>query len=227
MGMIGKKYAGTAHAARRGRRGFELCSRALTLCYVPLQVSACVDPVLPGRAPARVSPSGEPGSVVVDVPYEPSPAPVVDAMLQLANVTERDVVYDLGCGDGRIVIAAVKERGARGVCIDLDPERIRESRENARRAGVEERISFRTQDLFDADLEGATVIMLFLWPEVNLRLRPKLQRELAPGARVVSHYHDMGDWRADQLVHVSARGRSRPVYLFSIPGGEAALSPRP
>jgi SAM-dependent methyltransferase len=165
--------------------------------------------------------------VVVDVPYEPSPAPVVDAMLQLANVTERDVVYDLGCGDGRIVIAAVKERGARGVCIDLDPERIRESRENARRAGVEERISFRNQDLFDADLEGATVIMLFLWPEVNLRLRPKLQRELAPGARVVSHYHAMGDWRADQLVHVSARGRSRPIYLWSIPGGEAALSPRP
>jgi SAM-dependent methyltransferase len=225
--MIDQRHAGAAgaaRAARAGRRRFRLCSRALTLCYVPLQVSACVDPVPPERHPARVPSPRELGPVVVDVPYEPSPAPVVDAMLQLANVTERDVVYDLGCGDGRIVIAAVKERGARGVCIDLDPERIRQSRDNARRAGVEERISFRTQDLFEADLEDATVVMLFLWPDVNLRLRPKLQRELAPGARVVSHYHHMGDWRADQLVHVSARGRSRPIYLWSVAGNEAALS---
>jgi tRNA A58 N-methylase Trm61 len=147
-------------------------------------------------------------------------------MLQLANVTNNDVVYDLGCGDGRIVVAAAKERGARGVCIDIDAERIRESRENARQAGVEDRITFITQDLFDAHLEPATVVMLFLWPDVNLRLRPKLWRELTPGTRVVSHYHDMGDWKADRVVRVEAGGRSRPIYLWRIGGIERAPAAR-
>jgi ribosomal protein L11 methylase PrmA len=138
-------------------------------------------------------------------------------MLELAGVNADDLVFDLGCGDGRVVIAAVESRGARGVCIDIDPARIRESRENARRAGVEQRITFIQQDLFEADLERATVVMLFLWPEVNLRLRPKLLRELAPGTRIVSHYHDMGDWAPERVVHVAFRGRSRPVYLWRVP----------
>ena len=138
-------------------------------------------------------------------------------MMRLAGVSASDVVYDLGCGDGRVVIAAVKRYGARGVCIDIDPARIEESRRNAAKAGVAERIAFRTQDLFDSDLQGATVVMLFLWPEVNLRLRPKLLRELRPGTRVVSHWHDMGDWKPERIVHLSPGGRPRPLYLWTMP----------
>ena len=104
------------------------------------------------------------------------------------------MVADLGCGDGRIVIEAVRRFGARGLCVDIDPRRIAEARRNAAAAGVAERITFLNQDLFTAELRGVTVVMLFLSPAFNLKLRPKLERELAPGARVVSHWHDMGDW---------------------------------
>ena len=152
-----------------------------------------------------------------DVPYEPSTMDVVQVMLRLARVGAADVVYDLGCGDGRIVIAAVREHGARGVCVDIDPKRIAEAQENARRAGVAGRIRFLTQDLFQTDIRDATVVMLFLWPEVNLALRPKLLRELKPGTRVVSHWHDMGDWRPQETVRVSSAGRERPIYLWTIP----------
>lgn len=137
-------------------------------------------------------------------------------MLQLAAVGPEDVVYDLGCGDGRVVIAAARDRGARAVCIDIDPQRIRESRENAARAGVLHRIAFRTQDLFEADVAEASVVMLFLWPEVNLRLRPKLQAELAPGSRIVSHWHDMGSWKAEETIRLRPDGKERPVYLWRI-----------
>jgi len=139
-------------------------------------------------------------------------------MLRLAKVGARDVVYDLGCGDGRIVITAARDLGARGVCVDIDPERIAEARANARRAGVTDRIRFLTQDLFKTDIRGATAVMLFLWPEVNLALRSKLLRELSPGTRVVSHMHHMGDWKPEQTVHVAASDRERAVYLWTIPG---------
>ena len=152
-----------------------------------------------------------------DVPYEPTPPDVVREMLRLADVRPTDVVYDLGCGDGRIVIAAAKSYGARGVCVDIDPRRIIESRRNAMSAGVAPRITFRTEDLFQTDIADATVVMLFLWPEVNLRLRPKLLRELKPGTRIVSHWHDMGDWAPDKMVIVSPGGRARPVYLWTVP----------
>ena len=152
-----------------------------------------------------------------DVPYDPSPPHVVTAMLELANVRSDDVVYDLGCGDGRIVIAAVKQYGARGVCIDIDPRRIRESRANAEREGVSGSIRFVQQDLFEADISGASVVTLFLWPSVNLRLRPKLLRELQPEARVVSHMHSMGDWQPAGQVQVQVRGRPRSIYLWKIP----------
>jgi len=142
---------------------------------------------------------------------------VVQVMLQLAGVKAGDLVYDLGCGDGRIVIAAVHDRGARGVCVDIDPKRIAEARENARAVGVADRIRFLTQDLFQTDIREATAVMLFLWPEVNLALRPKLLRELESGARVVSHMHDMGDWRPQQTVRVSASDRERVVHLWIIP----------
>jgi len=138
-------------------------------------------------------------------------------MLELAEVKANDIVYDLGCGDGRIVIAAVKQFGARGVGIDIDPERIRESRENARLAGVSDRVTFVNQDLFDAKIGEATVVTLFLWPEVNLRLRPKLLRELEPGTRVVSYWHDMGDWKPDKEIRSHVEGESQPIYLWRVP----------
>ena len=127
------------------------------------------------------------------------------------------MVYDLGCGDGRIVIAAVQTFGARGVCVDIDPQRIAESEENARAAGVAERIRFLNQDLFAIDVSDAEVVMLFLSPGLNLKLRPKLLRELKPGARIVSHWHDMGDWKPQQTVRVQSGGRERFVYLWTIP----------
>jgi 23S rRNA G2445 N2-methylase RlmL len=153
--------------------------------------------------------AGAPG-----VRYEPTAPDVVETMLQMAEVQAQDVVADLGCGDGRIVIEAVRRYGARGVCVDIDPRRIEEARANAARAGVSERIRFLTQDLFAADLREVSVVMLFLSPEFNLRLRPKLERELAAGSRVVSHWHDMGDWRPSRTVRMRSDGRERAVYLW-------------
>ena len=155
---------------------------------------------------------GQPGAP--GVRYEPSPTPVVQAMTELAAVGPRDVVYDLGCGDGRIVIAAAK-LGARAVCVDIDPLRIADAQENARSAGVAERIEFRNQDLFAVDLSDASVVMLFLSPEFNLRLRSRLQA-LAPGTRIVSHWHGMGDWKPQKELSVRRGWREHPVYLWVI-----------
>ena len=149
--------------------------------------------------------------------------------MRLARLVPGDVLYDLGCGDGRIVIAAVKTPGVRGVCVDIDPQRIAESRENARRAGVSDRIEFLTQDLFQTNIRRATVVTLFLWPKVNLELRPKLLAELEPGARVISYMHDMGEWRPDQTVPVHSGKRATAVYLWIIPqrsGPDDAVSRR-
>lgn len=148
-----------------------------------------------------------------DVPFEPSPRHVVDQMLKLADVRKGDVVYDLGCGDGRIVIAAAQQFGARGVGIDIDPQRITESTENARAAGVLDRVTFRNEDLFEANIADATVVTLFLWPEVNLKLRAKLWRDLKPGTRVVSYYWDMGDWAPEKEIEVDGHA----IYLWTIP----------
>ena len=141
--------------------------------------------------------------------------PVVEAMTRLAAVKPGDVVYDLGCGDGRIVIAAAK-LGARAVCVDIDPLRIADAREHARSEGVAERIQFRTEDLFGVDLGDATVVMLFLSVDFNRKLRPRLQA-LPPGTRIVSHWHDMGDWQPQKLTHVNRDWRDHPVYLWVIP----------
>ena len=152
-----------------------------------------------------------------DVRYDPTAMEVVQVMLRLGEVTAADVVFDLGCGDGRIVIAAARQAGARGVCVDIDPLRIQESRENARKEGVGDRVEFRNEDLFTTNLAGATVVMLFLWPELNLKLRPRLWRELKPGTRIVSHWHDMGDWKAQNTVSVTDNGRPRNIYLWTVP----------
>ena len=134
-----------------------------------------------------------------DVRFEPTPASVVRQMLELAGVGPQDVVFDLGSGDGRIPIAAARDFGARGVGIEIDPVLAARAEANARAAGVDDRVEFRVGDMYGADLRGATVVTLFLHPQPNLKLRPKLQRELAPGARIVSYMWDLGDWRPDVI----------------------------
>jgi SAM-dependent methyltransferase len=175
---------------------------------------------LPGqRAVPQVISDGQ-EKIRLDVPYEPSSEEVIEAMLEIAQVGKKDLVYDLGCGDGRIVIAAAQKAGARGVGVDLDPERIKESLENARKANVTNRVQFFQQDLFQADIGKATVVMLYLWPEVNLKLRPKLLRELKPGTRVVSHSHHMGSWEPDQTI---AAPEGHRVYFWVIPANVTGI----
>ena len=181
----------------------------LTCLFVPFVFLS----LLSQRAVPQVVSDGR-EKIRLDVPYEPSSEEIVKTMLEIAQVGKNDLVYDLGCGDGRIVIAAAQKAGARGVGVDLDPERIKESFENARKANVTDRVWFYQQDLFQADISRATVIMLYLWPEVNLKLRSKLLRELKPGTRVVSHSHSMGSWEPDQSI---AAAEGHRVYFWVIP----------
>jgi SAM-dependent methyltransferase len=171
----------------------------LLLAAVPLMPDAAFTQTTPLRAP--------------DVRYDPSTPAHTQAMLQLAGVGKNDIVYDLGCGDGRVVIAAAKQFGARGVGIDIDPQLIRESEANARREGVSDRVKFRAEDLFEADIHEATVVTLYLWPSVNLKLRPKLWTDLKPGTRVVSNQHDMGDWKPEKTMLADGHF----IYLWTIP----------
>lgn len=149
-----------------------------------------------------------------DIFYQPTPQDVVEEMLNRAGVTKDDVVYDLGCGDGRFVITAAKRFGARGVGIDIDPVRIKESNENARKAGVTSLIKFVEGDFFQADISEATVVTLFLFPDVNLRLRPKLLRELRPGTRIVSYGYDMGEWECDDRDRMG----NKTFFYWVVPG---------
>lgn len=149
----------------------------------------------------------------INAPYVPTPESVVNAMLKLAGTNSNDTVYDLGCGDGRIVVTAAKQYGARGVGVDLNPQRIEEARANAKRAGVEDRTTFEQNNVYNADVRNATVVTLYLLPEMNRRLRPKLLKELKPGARVVSHAFDLGDWKPEKEIAV---GGSR-IYLWTVP----------
>ena len=153
-----------------------------------------------------------------DVRYEPTPMEVVHTMLELARLRPDDVVADLGCGDGRLVIEALRRGARHGLCVDIDPELIAKARESARTAGVAERITFVNQDLFSVDLREVTVVMLFLSAQLNRELRPKLSRELRSGSRVVSHWHDMGDWQPARSVRLrpGGSGRERFVYLWVI-----------
>jgi SAM-dependent methyltransferase len=148
-----------------------------------------------------------------DVRYEPTPMPVVRAMLELAGVGPDDVVYDLGSGDGRIPIMAAHDFGARGVGVDIDPALVARAQANARTAGVEDRVEFRLGDMHAIDLAPATVVTLFLHPEPNLKLRPRLRSELRPGARVVSYIWDMGDWEPEDVRTINRRRR---IFLWRI-----------
>jgi SAM-dependent methyltransferase len=152
-----------------------------------------------------------------DVPFVASVDDVVDAMLRTAGVTDKDTVYDLGCGDGRIVISAASKYGARGVGVDINPLRIKESRRNATKAGVSDKVTFIEQDLLKTDLSQATVVVIYLDPAMNLRLRPKLLRELKPGARVVSNSFDMGDWKPDKVAKLTVAGSECSIYYWTIP----------
>jgi SAM-dependent methyltransferase len=149
----------------------------------------------------------------LDVPYVPTPPEVVDEMLRLAEVGPDDLLYDLGSGDGRIVIAAAERFGTRGIGIDIDPERVEEANANAETANVTDLVEFREQDLFETDFSDATVVTLYLLSEVNLRLRPRLLQDLDPGTRIVSHAFDMGDWEPEAVVDVEGR----TVYVWTVP----------
>jgi SAM-dependent methyltransferase len=158
-----------------------------------------------------------PGLVGPDILYVATPADVALEMLRLAGVTAADVVYDLGSGDGRLVIDAAREFGARAVGVEIDPTLIQQSRDNADRAGVADRVRFVWDDLFRVSIAEASVVTLYLSPDVNRRLRPRLLRELAPGSRVVSHEFDMGDWRPDRIRHAQGPTRRHVIYGWDIP----------
>ncbi len=157
----------------------------------------------------------------LDVPYLPTTEAGVQAMLKLAGVTSSDIVYDLGCGDGRIVIAAARDFGARGVGIDIDHQRIAEANANAKKAGVESRVRFIEGDLFTADIHEASVVTLFLLSSVNQKLRPKLLADLKPGTRIVSNTFEMGDWKPDKEATVEGTDHdsyfSRKLFLWTVP----------
>lgn len=153
--------------------------------------------------------------VQINSPYVSTPPAVVNKMLDLAQPKSNDVIYDLGCGDGRIVIQAAKQYGVHGVGIDNNPERIREAHENAKREGVSHLVQFRIGDLYDANLENATIVALYLLPDVNLRLRPKLRTQLKSGARIVSHTFGMGDWKPSKEQTVDGQ----KIFLWRIHRG--------
>jgi SAM-dependent methyltransferase len=185
---------------------------------IGLPVSVLMAAALVGCT-AGMPPGGReaPAPVKLDVIFVATDLEIVNAMLTLAGVTRDDVVYDLGCGDGRIVIAAAREFGARGVGVDLDPQRIREAQANAIRAGVTDRVKFRVEDLFDTDIQSATVVTLFLAPAVNARLQPKLMTQLKPGSRIVSHRFGIGEWVPERTVTLDVRGTRNHIFLWRLP----------
>jgi len=153
-----------------------------------------------------------------DAPYVATDQRIVDRMLEVADVSEDDVVYDLGSGDGRIPLTAATQYGARGVGVEIDPDLVAKSRAKAKAAGVTDRVEFRQQDLFKTNLEDATVVALYLWPEINVKLRPKLLRQLDPGDRIVSHDFRMGEWEPDRVVDAGQDKTGRAtIYLWVVP----------
>jgi predicted O-methyltransferase YrrM len=180
--------------------------RLRTLVLSLVVVAAVATPALPqtaAPAPLRTP----------DVIFVPTPQEVVDAMLKLAKVSASDVVYDLGSGDGRIPITAARTYGARGVGIDIDPQRIKEATANLASAGVGDKVRFLNQDLFTTNISEATVVTLYLLPSLNLKVLPKLNAELKPGTRVVSHAFDMGDIKPQQTMNVNGR----TIYMWTVP----------
>ena len=189
-------------------------SRKIWLTLIAVIVAFAVAPVysqIPTQRKRKLPP---PTTVRKDVPYVTTSPEVVKAMLKIANVGKGDVVYDLGCGDGRIVVSAVKDFGAKsGVGVDIDPELIGKAKHKARRANITDKATFIEGDLFKTDLREATVVTLYLYPTVNLRLLPKLLDELKPGTRIVSHDFDMGEWKPEKTEKVG----NSTIYFWTIP----------
>ena len=181
------------------RNRFLALAITVVVAGLPGATSALAQTAAPARRP--------------DVIFVPTPEAVVEAMLQVANVTKNDMVYDLGCGDGRIPVTAAKKYGARGVCFDIDPQRIKEANENVAKNNVGNLVKVVEGDLFEQDLSGATVVTLYLLPSLNVKLMPKLMKELKPGTRIVSHAFDMGDWKPEKELDVDGR----KVYYWTIP----------
>ena len=189
-----------------------------------LSVAGCKPNVQAQRETTEQEQASSPPAVQVqdtkaDVPFVPTPNEVVEEMLKMANVSKGDVVFDLGSGDGRIPIAAVQKYGAkRATGVEINPDLVKQSQENAKKAGVDDRVEFLQQDLFQTDLSDANVVTLYLLPDVNLKLRPKLFKELKPGTRVVSHAFNMGEWKPEREQQVSAgNGRTYTLYQWTIP----------
>lgn len=196
----------------------------MLLAAGPLSLSGCAQDQDSSQATSQdtstvVEPEAESTPAIVDstveadVPYVATPNETVEGMLELANVSEDDIVYDLGSGDGRIPITAAERYGARGVGIEIKPDLVQRARENAKLSGVRDQVEFRRQDLFEADFSEATIVTLYLFPEVNLKLRPMLLEQLAPGTRVVSHSFDMNGWEPDSTTEVNGDR----LYLWTIP----------
>ncbi len=164
----------------------------------------------------------EPEPRRLDVPYVPTHEWIVEEMLKMAEVTEDDVLYDLGSGDGRILITAAKEYGASGIGVDLNPDRIQEANENAVNANVTDKVKFIEGDLFEMDFSEATVLTLYLLPSVNMQLRPKIL-EMKPGTRVVSHNYNMGDWKPEKTKTIrTPDGFEHYIYFWRVPEGAAS-----
>jgi len=186
------------HTIRRRRFAFAALTVAAAICCTTVRSSA--------QRPTLA-------------PNIPTPQDVVDRMLALAEVTSKDIVYDLGCGDGRVVITAAKKYGARGVGLDIDKDRIDESRRNAREAGVSSLVRFERGDVLEANVSDATVVTLYLVSSANLKLRPILTKQLPAGARIVSHSFGMGDWQPDKVdKFTDGRGDQRVLYLWRTDG---------
>ena len=179
-------------------------------CAIALVFSALL---LGSQLPA----SGQSDQGKPDIHYVPTPQQLVDVMLQMAAVKKGDVVYDLGCGDGRLVIRAAKNHGARGIGIDIDPQRIAEATKNAEAAKVEDRVQFREANIFASDFRDASVITLYLLDSINVRLRPHIFEQVKPGTRVVSHAFRMGDWEPDESRQVKITGSNYDAFFWVVP----------
>jgi SAM-dependent methyltransferase len=177
--------------------------------------SFSAEPLTAAQATEQASPAGP--YKKPDIHYVPTPQELVEIMLDMAKVGKDDIVYDLGSGDGRLVITAAKKYGTSGIGIDIDPERIAEARENAKKAGVEDKVRFVERDLFESNFHDATVVTLYLLDELNLRLRPRIFAQTKPGTRVVSHAFTMGEWESDAQKTIQLRGETYDAYFWVVP----------
>jgi SAM-dependent methyltransferase len=191
--------------------GYQLVSFAAAHTEKSIFVQA--QATLPEPSPSATPESEEP----LEAPYVPTPQVVVDQMLAMAEMGPNDVIYDLGSGDGRVVITAAQKFGARGIGIEIDPELVAQATANAQAAGVSDRVQFREEDLFTADFRDATVVTLYLLPDVNLRLRPILLTQLKPGTRIISHSFNMGDWEPEEVEVVRGPSKLHILYKWTVP----------